>query len=483
MSEYLIQGRSVNHPERHLHLELPVARKHTFVKVGDEETSKDPCILILSAVRTGRRSDHMFRQNPPVVQNAYGPVNFRNALQRILSKHPYPFLQGPSLVSVEHLLLSTEKEVTETEVLENKTLFSHSENQNCYKWSAEKSGLHNWGISKNGDETEYYEISDHQGINLFGPATSKDTKQSLYTCKFHKCIVLCPCTICSDPSKSCNEDFSLMNCSKCKYQCQEHKVKLSWTFNHKEDHSTLIVSNSDFYHFAIPYAGIPLSCTSCSEDVLEHQIFHLTVHLKCKFCRQDFKPFENQLVSSSTDIVQCQQEVRDKEDVTCSTCFRKSLDVASRIRHEKRSHGSFSCRKCDSTFSSQAKLKYHCKTVHTTESMKKSKLQISDNSKKYGPFICDDCGSKFKHHSHLLRHTREVHLHTDFNLDYLSTDSLVFACSFCASTFKRKSDVRRHENAVHTKQSDWICSNCGAIFTRKDNFMRHSRKSTCKNVL
>ena len=124
MSEYLIQGRSVNHPERHLHLELPVARKHTFVKVGDEETSKDPCILILSAVRTGRRSDHMFRQNPPVVQNAYGPVNFRNALQRILSKHPYPFLQGPSLVSVEHLLLSTEKEVTETEVLENKTLFS-----------------------------------------------------------------------------------------------------------------------------------------------------------------------------------------------------------------------------------------------------------------------------------------------------------------------------------------------------------------------
>ena len=42
MSEYLIQGCPVNHQERHLHLELPVVRKHTFVKVGDEETSKDP---------------------------------------------------------------------------------------------------------------------------------------------------------------------------------------------------------------------------------------------------------------------------------------------------------------------------------------------------------------------------------------------------------------------------------------------------------
>ena len=87
-------------------------------------------------------------------------------------------------------------------------------------------------------------------------------------------------------------------------------------------------------------------------------------NLNCKFCKQEFRPFKNESVLSIADFKQAEIDLINKEDRTCSICLKLCQDKASRKSHQKRTHGQSSCSKCNQTFTSQGKLKYHKTTVH-----------------------------------------------------------------------------------------------------------------------
>ena len=92
MTKYMIKGYHVDNKDRQFHLELPMTRKYHDISIDKEKPLREPSILIRSAVRTGRRSDHALRLNPPVVHDAFGPVDFKSAFHSILWKHPYPYM-------------------------------------------------------------------------------------------------------------------------------------------------------------------------------------------------------------------------------------------------------------------------------------------------------------------------------------------------------------------------------------------------------
>jgi len=106
----------------------------------------------------------------------------------------------------------------------------------------------------------------------------------VYTSTSHNCVIHCPCTICTDPNAECKLFCKTEACSECTSQCQEHKIKLPRLFNSNSD---LVTMKIDMYQFATPHAGIPLNCLKCTDDVLEHQIFHLVFHTRCRFCSVD----------------------------------------------------------------------------------------------------------------------------------------------------------------------------------------------------
>ena len=172
--------------------------------------------------------------------------------------------------------------------------------------------------------------------------------------------------------------------------------------------------------------------------------------MKCKFCCQEFKPFNSKSVVTSSNILQREQEIYHKEDRTCSKCFKKCWDKESRLRHEKRTRSSYNCKECDESFSSYMKMKYHSKIVHAAEGLKNMlKTKVTSCLIDTEPHTCDKCGSKFKQRSHLYRHVKEVHCMLDLNLDYVKQDSIEFKCAQCNKSFWRKSDLRRHVDTVH----------------------------------
>ena len=175
-------------------------------------------------------------------------------------------------------------------------------------------------------------------------------------------------------------------------------------------------------------------------------VFHLVVHLNCKFCRQESRPFINEASLTSSKFAEIVEDVVDKEECTCSICYKICWDKIARIRHERRSHGSHACKTCDENFTSLMKLKYHCNISHAP--IENSVAKVPEQKKKAKTsetLTCDACGLTFKHNSHLLRHRREVHRITVYNLDYKIRSSFLFKCYFCESSFTRQSDFKRHE--------------------------------------
>jgi len=184
----------------------------------------------------------------------------------------------------------------------------------------------------------------------------------------------------------------------------------------------MIVSEQNYYHFSTPYAGIPRSCQICTNDVLEHQILHLIVHLNCKFCRQEFRPFEYRSIVNIYDFKMAEVELRKEEDSTCPSCLKVCFDKKSCKRHEKRSHGSHTCTDCQQIFTSRGKLNYHCQLVHTGYKNGSTK----DPQVNVETFECNECEAKFNKNFNLIRHLKEVHLTTSLNVKYVQLHNLTY---------------------------------------------------------
>ena len=370
-----------------------------------------------------------------------------------------------------------------SDIMTAKTIFSHDKKQECGRWFPLKSGIDSWAdnscYTTIGDlkiEDGSYEVSSSDKSTFYGPATSLGDKNIIFTCEFGHCTILCSCRICTIDKFRCEDDgCEIASCEHCSYQCLEHNLKLPWTFNPKTDQYTMVTTKVNYFHFATPYAGIPSNCLACSKDVLEHQVLHLAIHTNCKFCRQEFRPYDKASVVTVSDFRRAERDMILNEERTCKICFKKCEDKKARKKHELKSHLSqtqkkFQCAICEKRYSNKNALNYHNNAAHD------KKKSLPKEKKDEGTFQCEDCDKMFSAGKTLVRHMRLVHRYTDKNLDYAPIDNDILACSDCDATFLRDYNLRRHQDTVHKEKvtlKPILCAFCGKEFTRKDNLARH----------
>ena len=210
MGDFLIKGC-------HTQNSNGASREYKIVNYDLQDSHK----LIKQAVMSRKEINHKRGQSRPVVHKGYEPISMSNSIHKILASHPFPYLQGPLIVQLDSSL-------TDSDILNAKTIFRHAESQKCGKWTPTKSGLQGWGIFSSStlfeNEDGTYNVNSQEDINIHGPASSKANLNLIYTCQFQRCTIECPCKICMEGKKSCKG-----NCDKneCRHnQCQEHDLKL-----------------------------------------------------------------------------------------------------------------------------------------------------------------------------------------------------------------------------------------------------------------
>ena len=137
MDNYVIRSQ-VN--EQMIYLELPLARRQklfTYME-EDEHAEKNYRSLILKAVRYGKLVNTKRKQNFPLIYRGYDEVDLKNTLRKILSRHPFPYLQGPLIMERDCSF--------HPDIFNAKTRFFHINEQPGSEWTPDGCGLEGWGI-------------------------------------------------------------------------------------------------------------------------------------------------------------------------------------------------------------------------------------------------------------------------------------------------------------------------------------------------
>ena len=140
MEKFLVIGCSKTYSNERFHLTLP-SRKHFAVQaIRNGEQQCQVLDLISKAVnRDNFQSTHT---KPFVGVKEPDIIQLPKTLQQILSRHPYPLSQGPVLLPVD---CETENINSASEVLTEKTIFNHSDSQDCFEWIPVIVGVSAWG--------------------------------------------------------------------------------------------------------------------------------------------------------------------------------------------------------------------------------------------------------------------------------------------------------------------------------------------------
>ena len=188
MEKFLVYGQGkVN---QMLRLKLPSAKhfdeaKKDAKKVGDESAA---CLetVIFKAIK--RQEDFGVSAHH---QCLFGEK--RLAFHNFLSKHPFPVSQGPVKLPLD---CQTEEYKTSEEVMNEKTVFHHEDDQVCAEWLPLVSDTLAWGkLGKS------YQVRDLK-ISVQGAASTRNM-EIVYTCRKLQCAVYCPCFVCRDSSENC----------------------------------------------------------------------------------------------------------------------------------------------------------------------------------------------------------------------------------------------------------------------------------------
>merc|ERR1719427_1011088 len=102
-----------------------------------------------------------------------------------------------------------------------------------------------------------------------------------------------------------------------------------------------VTQQADQVQIGVPYAGIPLSCVTCTKDVQEHQALHIVLHARCRFCRHQMRVLSgvlNKEIMNSADYEKAIGLVRWSDARTCSVCLTEHQDSFARRKHEKQIH-------------------------------------------------------------------------------------------------------------------------------------------------
>ena len=174
----------------------------------------------------------------------------------------------------------------------------------------------------------------------------------IYPCQVSHCQIHCPCSFCSDLRKfrrqPCGQLGWRSQAALChqacnRVQCKEHKILLGRLFNIKTDQFTIVTSRLTELRFALPYAGIPFSCIPCTQDLKEHQIYHLVSHTLCKFCRWETRSLGIKSAMGPVTSIAVYKDATEllevSKEVTCATCYETFDKEKIRKKHEMFHHG------------------------------------------------------------------------------------------------------------------------------------------------
>lgn len=325
MAGFSIKGSHIQDRERKFFMRLPAAREYLTMGCTDQNDELGPENLIRYAVRQKRHIRHKGGYTSPVVYKRCEPVSMHNTYRRILKRYPFPLLQGPLIPGIDTVLYATATSSgviskPDSDILTAKTIFCHDKSQECGNWSPLKNGIDCWvdnschtPIEDLKIEDGTYEVGSPEKLSYYGTASSLEDQKLIYTCEFGQCTISCSCSICNIDQPRCDDSCETVSCGHCSYQCREHDLKLPWTFNPKTDQFTLVTSKLNYFHYASPYAGIPSNCLACSKDGLEHQVLHLAEHTKCKFCRQEFRPYDKSSIVTVSDFRRAELDMIQNE--------------------------------------------------------------------------------------------------------------------------------------------------------------------------
>ena len=489
MHKFQIAGIAKNDVTKKIFLSLPKAKHHESFEIQEPDPVKDIQRFVTIAVK---KKDAMKNYH----------YTGGSCVGQILSRHPFP-LSLDSLVDDANSPISVyektflgktcnDKKKTESEVIKYRTEFMHREQQECGVW------IPSDDINENREDNSFakkmfivHEL-EHQ---IHGPASTIDNMDIVYTCQYLKCVVHCPCSICCDRLPTCKRLCGTEVCEDCNQQCKQHEVRPPRAFDPATDCFTLVTDKLDKYRFAHPYAGIPSSCLSCSKDVLEHQLFHMVFHLRCRLCKYEARPFFYKDVQNIDDFKKAARKVQLSDEKTCKICLVKYVDKSSRKKHEMSVHenkGKYECEICNKSYSNTTSLIFH-KATHSTT---REKSVCSECGKQFSskecllrhikcvhgdgsqtPNInCEKCEKSFTLAATLKRHMKEKHNRKYKNLDFVENLDKIdeFECVYCDSKFKRKSHMDRHISTVHIQNDkEFMCSQCDSSFGRKDSLARH----------
>ena len=331
MEKFLLRGTSRDGTVT-FRLKLPQAKHYEFTSVDHNQKDDD----IQKGIKQAESRNLYFFQN-------YFPYLCHKSLQHALSKHPFPKNQGPVIFPIEgegewengrKINVRSLKDV-----MDQRTVFYHDDTQPCGVWDPSIIGIDAWKESQQTENPAFIVNKLEIGKHVQGPSSLSDMRV-VYACNQLSCQVHCPCSICGDSRNNCKLECKTEICPDCNSQCNDHTLKLPRVFEVELDHFTLITQKIGQVKIGIPHAGIPLSCTTCSKDVLEHQSLHLVFHTRCKFCVHQMRAFQilNRGVLSMEDFKEANKILRWADSRTCSYCLSKHQDSFARIKHEKQVH-------------------------------------------------------------------------------------------------------------------------------------------------
>ena len=273
-------------------------------------------------------------------------VGDREALSKLLKCHPFPRYQGPFTNTMEGKMYEFNSPEDDTYDFISYTTFKHRKTQQCKVWEV---------VEKDHDKLKLHlsfnTSTATEDLWLSGPA-SRPNMAIIYTCQEGKCVIVCPCIVCSNLSPDCRKICRNNSCKECSAQCFNHHVDVPRRYNPETDSFTIPCYSKTFEPPRVEptrcalgncsnsrkYAGIPRDCDKCRVDLLDHQIHHHVVHDCCKFCRVELRILDKDV---SVKVWENKDKIERNDLQTCGFCYKVFARIKGRKLHELMEHNSY----------------------------------------------------------------------------------------------------------------------------------------------